>query len=142
MKCLCFGSLLIVLMLHDSLYAQPVEGPVAHMNLFNALEEDLSKKYLSYMSEVAHGRRARKMEKRRTDLLNSVSQAIYEGGKVRPYKGDVSLRDAYKTYWTVLLSIFKEDYHKIVDMEEVAEQSYDAMEAYLLTQEKAKEKLN
>src|SRR5688500_8055519 len=39
-------------------------------------------------------------------------------------------------------SIFKEDYHKIVGMEEVAEQSYDAMEAYLLTQEKAKEKLN
>jgi hypothetical protein len=82
------------------------------------------------------------MEKRRTELLNSVSQAIYEGGKARPYKGDVALREAYKTYWGVLLSVFKEDYHKIVDMEEVAEQSYDGMEAYLLTQEKAKEKLN
>jgi hypothetical protein len=121
---------------------QAQEGPVDHMNYFNDLEENLSKKYLSYMSEVAHGNRARKMEKRRTELLNSVSQAIYEGGKARPYKGDISLREAYKTYWTVLLSIFKEDYHKIVDMEEVAEQSYDGMEAYLLTQEKAKEKLN
>src|SRR5688572_10815947 len=142
MKCLRFGLLLLALTLNNCLYAQPSDGPVPHMDLFNALEEDLSKKYLSYMSEVAHGRRARKMEKRRTDLLNSVSQAINEGGKVRPYKGDASLRDAFKTYWTVLLSIFKEDYHKIVDMEEVAEQSYDAMEAYLLTQEKAKEKLN
>src|SRR5688572_12936366 len=141
MKCLCFGSLLIVLMLHDSLYAQPVEGPVAHMNYFNKLEEDLSKKYLSYMSEVAHGRSARKMEKRRSEVVAAITQAIYESGKVRPYNGDVSLRDAYKTYWGVLLSVFKEDYHKIVNMEEVAEQSYDDMEVYLLTQEKAKEKL-
>ena len=94
------------------------------------------------MSEVAHGNRARKMEKRRMDLLNSVNEAINEGGKLRPYKGDVALRNAYKEYWVVMLSIFKEDYHKIVDMEEVAEQSYDAMEAYLLVQEKARQKLN
>ncbi len=135
-------GLLLLLVLRVDTRAQSSDGPVEHMNYFNQLEENLSKKYLSYMSEVAHGRRARKMEKRRTDLLNSVTQAIYEGGKVRPYKGDVSLRDAYRTYWGVLLSVFKEDYHKIVDMEEVAEQSYDDMEAYLLTQEKAKEKLN
>lgn len=141
MKRLLIG-LMLFLSLQASLCAQSTDSPVDHMNYFNQLEENLSKKYLSYMSEVAHGRKARKMEKRRTDLLNSVSQAIYEGGKVRPYKGDVSLRDAYKTYWGVLLSVFKEDYHKIVDMEEVAERSYDAMEVYLLTQEKAKEKLN
>ena len=56
-----------------------------------------------------------------------------------PYKGDVSLRDAYKKYWSVLLSIFTDDYSKIVDMEEIAERSYDAMEAILLIQEKADE---
>jgi hypothetical protein len=44
------------------------------------------------MSEVAHGNRARKMEKRRNDLLNSINEAIREG-KLRPYKGDASLRD-------------------------------------------------
>lgn len=94
------------------------------------------------MSEVAHGNRARKMEKRRMDLINSVNEAIRDGGKLHPYKGDATLRDAFKEYWIVMLTIFKEDYHKIVDMEEVAEQSYDAMEAYLLVQEKARQKLN
>jgi hypothetical protein len=82
------------------------------------------------------------MEKRRTDLLASIDLAIQEGGKLRPYKGDASLRSAFKEYWTVLLTIFKEDYHKIVDMEEVAERSFDAMEEYLLIQEKASEKLH
>jgi hypothetical protein len=112
------------------------------MNALNQLEENLQKKYLSYMSEVAHGKRARKMEKRRTELLNSINEAIQEGGKLRPYKGDATLREAFKEYWIVLLTIFKEDYHKIVDMEEVAERSYDAMEQYLLIQEKASEKLH
>lgn len=102
-------------------------------------EDLLSTKYMSYMSEVAHGHRARKMEKRRQELIMSLRQAIQESGKLRPYKGDASLRDAYKKYWSVLLSIFTDDYSKIIDMEEIAERSYDAMEAILLIQEKAGE---
>ena len=137
-----FVGMLLMLTLHDGLLAQMPESPVDHMNALNQLEENLQKKYLSYMSEVAHGRKARKMEKRRAELLNSISQAIYEGGKLRLYRNDPTLRDAFKQYWSVLLTIFKEDYHKIVDMEEVAERSYDAMEQYLLIQEKANEKLH
>ena len=51
------------------------------------------------------------------------------------------MRDAYKVYWDILLKVFNEDYGKIVNMEEIAEQSYDGMEAYLLAQEKAEEVL-
>ncbi len=51
------------------------------------------------------------------------------------------MREAYKNYWDILLKVFNEDYGKIVNMEEIAEQSYDAMEAYLLAQEKAEEVL-
>lgn len=118
------------------------DSPVDHMNVLGDREEILSQKYMSYINEVAHGNRARKMEKRREELVNSVRESIREAGKARPYKGDVSLREAYKEYWTVLLSVLNEDYHKIVDMEEVAEQSYDAMEAYILIQEKASQRLN
>ncbi|HEX6223225.1 MAG TPA: hypothetical protein VFZ52_02375, partial [Chryseolinea sp.] len=65
-----------VLLLVPSLSAQPSgDSPVDHMEYLNQLEVNLSKKYLSYMSEVAHGNRARKMEKRRVELLNSVNEA-------------------------------------------------------------------
>jgi hypothetical protein len=119
-----------------------IDDPVEHLKYLSSQDDILSKKYMSYMSEVAHGGRARKMEKRREDLVNSIRETMRECGKTKPYKGDASLRDAYRDYYFVLLSIFNEDYHKIVDMEEVAERSYDAMEAYLLTQEKADEKLD
>lgn len=134
--------LLILLMLSViNVFAQSGESPVEHMTYLNDHEEVLSKNYLSYMSEVAHGERARKMEKRRTELINSIREAIKDANRLRPFKGDASLRNAYVTYWNILLSIFNEDYHKIIDMEEVAEQSYDLMEAYLLAQDKADEKL-
>jgi hypothetical protein len=42
-----------------------------------------------------------------------------------------------KLYYNVL----NEDYSKIINMEEIAEQSYDLMEAYLLAEEKVSEKL-
>ncbi|WP_160143559.1 LIC11966 family surface protein [Chryseolinea soli] len=114
---------------------------VEHMTFLSGQEETLSLKYLSYMSEVAHGVRAKKMEKRRQELIAAVRLAIREGNKLRPFEGDASLRNAYVNYWTVLLSIFNEDYSKIIDMEEVAERSYDAMESYLLLQDKVDEKL-
>jgi hypothetical protein len=123
-------------------HGQNAETPVAHMELLSQHEEVLSKKYLSYIHEVAHGHKARKMEKRREEVVLAIKEAIRDCGKIKPFKGDVSLRDAQKQYYSVLLSVFTEDYAKIVDMEEVAERSYDAMEAYLMIQEKAGEKLD
>ena len=138
-----FIVLFIVLWYGPSLFAQTNSGtPVDHMQYLSNLEQELSKKYLSYMSEVAHGGKARKMEKRREEVINSVRTSIREAGKLRPYNGDASLRNAYMSYWNVLLAVFNEDYHKIVDMEEIAEKSYDEMEAYLLIQEEAGDKLN
>jgi hypothetical protein len=134
--------LFIVLAFSQSVVVAQNDGPVPYMQRLTDQEQMLSKNYLSYMSSVAHGSKARKMEKRRAELITSVKEALKESAKIRPYKGDVALRDAFRGYWNVLLSVLTEDYAKIVDMEEVAERSYDAMEAYLLTQEKADEKLD
>jgi hypothetical protein len=118
------------------------ESAVDHMRFFTNHELELSKKYMDYISQVAHSNRARKMEKRRQEVIAEIRQSLNEANRLRPYKGDASLRDAYKTYWDILLKVFNEDYHKIVDMEEIAEQSYDQMEAYLMAQEKASEVLS
>jgi hypothetical protein len=134
-------SVVFFTMTLGNLTASPQDSPVEHMTFLSDREELLRKKYMSYMSEVAHGERARKMEKRRAELISSVEGVIRDARKLRGYKGDVALRDTFIEYWSILLNVFREDYHKIVDMEEVAEQSYDLMEAYILAQEKAEEKL-
>lgn len=136
------NCVVVFFLLTTSFPLQAQESPVEYMEAVAQHDVELSKKYLSYMSEVAHGHRARKMEKRRVEVVNLVKGAIRDVSRLRPYKGDASLRDAQKTYYQVLLNIFEEDYHKLVDMEEIAERSYDAMEAYLLTMEKVDEKID
>jgi hypothetical protein len=135
----CMYSFLLAVLCLGPLLAQGQSPQTAneYMSYLGDRESELSKKYLSYMSEAAHGNRARKLEKRRQDLLTGIRQSLSDANKLKPFNGDASLRDAFKQYWDVLFKVFNEDYDKIVNMEEIAEQSYDNMEAYLLAQEKA-----
>jgi hypothetical protein len=133
-----FPFLLAVLCFSPALtQGQTLQTANEYMSYLGDRESELSKKYLSYMSEAAHGNRARKLEKRRQELLTGIRQSLADANKLKPFHGDASLRDAFKAYWDVLFKVFNEDYDKIVNMEEIAEQSYDNMEAYLLAQEKA-----
>lgn len=122
--------------------AQSFETAVDYLNYINKANSDLTVKYLVYLSAVSHGKSARKVEKRRFEVVNAITDTRYTISSMPPWKGDRSLKDTSVAYLKLLFSVFSEDYGKIVNMEEIAEQSYDAMEAYLLAQEKAYEKLN
>src|SRR5882762_1794325 len=118
------------------------DSPVAYMSYFNTQEGELAKDYLGYMSAVTHSHNGRKMERRRQEVLTDVKVALQSTARMKAYEGDVALRDAFKEYYSILLTVLNEDYAKIVDMEEIAEKSYDNMEAYVLAQEKASERLD
>lgn len=128
-----------ILVLTQSLYAQTA---VEHMNFMSEHSVKIMSDMMSYTSAVAHGKSARKVENRRKELLQTVNEAIKKVSALAPYKGDKSLRDSTVKYLKIVNIVLKEDYDKIINMEEVAEQSYDAMEAYLLAQDMADEKLN
>ncbi|MBL7832355.1 MAG: hypothetical protein JNK18_00300 [Cyclobacteriaceae bacterium] len=103
--------------------------------------QEISQNSMSYTSAASHGKSARKVEKRRTELINSIKAAETRIRRMKPFAGDASLRDSVVAYLVIDRIVMTEDYGKILNMEEIAEQSYDAMEAYLLAKEKAEEKL-
>jgi hypothetical protein len=136
----CSLLFLVLLLASPGAKAQSFENAGDYMSYINKANEDLTATYLSYLSAVAHNR-AKKVEKRRLDVVNAISQTRYTIQAMPPWKGDKSYRDTTLVYIKIVNSVFNEDYSKIVNMEEIAEQSYDAMEAYMLAQEKAGEKL-
>jgi hypothetical protein len=93
------------------------------------------------MSAAAHGRRARKIEKMRSQTLQSITNSRYQTIAIPLYKGDNTLRQSSINYIQLCYNVFNEDYARIVNMEEIAEQSFDQMQAYLLMQEKTSEKI-
>jgi exonuclease VII small subunit len=133
--------LLSFLTLSVNNFAQKTDSPVDYMNAISNAQVEMNQKYMAYSSAVAHGRRAKKVEKMRQQTLESITNARYKTIALPIYKGDNSLRQAGIDYIQFCYNVFSEDYGKIVNMEEIAEQSFDQMQAYILLQEKTGEKL-
>src|SRR3984957_7812538 len=122
-------------------HAQLIENAGDYMTAMSNAQVDMDQKYMTYVSASAHSRRAKKVEKLRTQALESIDNAKFKTIDLPKYKGDNSLRQASIDYIQFCYRIFNEDYSKIVNMEEIAEQSVDQMQAFLLLEEKTSEKL-
>ena len=137
----CLLFLIFTVLLSSKIHAQKIENAGDYMTAFSNAQVDMDQKYMAYISASAHSRRAKKVEKLRVRALESINNAKYKTIDLPKYKGDNSLRQASIDYIQFCYRIFNEDYTRIVNMEEIAEQSVDQMQAFLLLEEKTSEKL-
>jgi hypothetical protein len=116
-------------------------NPYNYLKIIAEEQVLISEKYLDYASAVAHGKSARKVEKRRIDLIKSVLSSKDKIASLPCFDNDCKLRDSLVSFLTISYYVLNFDYEKIVNMEEVAEQSYDLMEEYMNAREKASDKV-
>ncbi|MDX1651155.1 MAG: hypothetical protein R3277_01605 [Brumimicrobium sp.] len=114
---------------------------VDHMNELNAAFSELKDDTWKYLRTITKGKSARKSESKRSQLIDQYKKQITVVNGIKPFQGDASLKDATLKYLDLAHTVLEKDYAKIVDMEAVAEESYDAMEAYILANQRAGEKL-
>lgn len=133
-------AILTLTILVASMAANAQGGPVAYMNQFTQEYSIIQDDMWDYTRTVSHGRSARKVEKRRMELIESSTQALNKAKRIGDYEGDLEFKEAVVKYFTIINLVLKEDYEKIVDMEEIAEQSYDLMEAYMMARDAASDK--
>lgn len=134
-------SFLLCISFTKTTSAQSGDDPGAYMNSISKAQMEMNQKYMAYLSASAHSKRKRKIEKLRLQALESINTSLSKTIDLPYYKGDNSLRQSSINYIKFCYNIFNDDYSKIVNMEEIAESSFDEMEAYLLLQEKADEKV-
>ena len=132
-----FSSLVLSL----SAAAQDYNIPVEYMNEISKQRENISKKFMAYVSASAHNKKEKKVEALRAKLLDEVQEARMNISGMPSFKGDKSYRDTTVNFMKLYYNVLNEDYSKIINMEEIAEQSYDAMEAYMMAQELVNKKL-
>lgn len=126
----------------SSLQAQVTATAGSYMSYISEQQREIMKDFMSYTSAVAHGKSARKVENRRQELLKTMTDSRRKVASMAPYQGDKSLRDSTAKFLLISYHVLNDDYGKIMNLEEVAEQSYDAMEAYLLAQAIAEDKIH
>jgi len=124
-------------------FSQDFKTPVDYLNYLGKEQQVVAKSTWKYTSAVAHSTSARRIETTRKQLVKSIQtsskkiEALKNG-----YKGDVSFKDKLLTYLYFAEKNINEEYSKIVDMQDVAQQSYDFMEAYILTRDMVNKKLD
>ncbi len=127
--------------LSASAAAQDLNTPVEYMDAIGKQQESISKKFMAYTSASAHGKRAKKVEALRSKLIDEVQEAKMNISGLPSFKGDKSYRDSTVNFIKLYYNVLNEDYSKIINMEEIAEQSYDDMEAYMMAQQMVDKKL-
>lgn len=121
--------------------SQDYSNPGSYMAFFSEQYKNVAKDQWQYARLVARGKGARRIENKRQDLIKTTREAELAIKKLRGFEGDESLRDSVASFFALSYIVLKEDYGEIMDLEEVAEQSYDAMEALIMARELAGEKL-
>ena len=113
----------------------PTENPGVYMTAISNAETGMYKAYMAYISASAHSSRKKKVEKMREQAVDAIVVCQSTINYLPMYKGDNSLRQSSINYVDLCYKVFNEDYGHIVNMEDIAERSYDEMQAYLLLQE-------
>jgi hypothetical protein len=115
--------------------AAKAQDPGAYMDQFNTPQVEMNKSYMAYISASAHSSRKRKIEKLRENAVESIINCQNTIKYIPAYNGDNSLKTSCIKYVDLCYKIFNDDYSHIVNMDDIAEQSYDEMQAYLLLQQ-------
>ena len=123
-------------------FAQKTFGTaVEYLTFIGEQYEQLTDDQWSYTRAVANDKSARKVENKRQDLLQTNKSAQSKISSLSGFEGDTEYRDSVVAFLELNYNVLNNDYEKIMNMEAIAEQSYDLMEAYLLAQEIASEKI-
>ena len=144
MKHLVNYTFLFIFLTFQSFNPLKAQGNTAveHMAQVIGSVDQLKDETWQYLKSVTHGKSARTVEKKRQELLAAIKTQKANANRMKGYQSDTRLRDAVATYLDLSYTVLKEDFDKILDMEDIKEQSYDYMEAYLLAREQANEKLD
>jgi hypothetical protein len=121
--------------------AQKYSTASDYMTYMDQQHQKIGEDMWSYTNAISHGKNAKNVETKRKELINTTLSVKKNIEKMPDFEGDGSLRDSMVSYLNMSSIILNEDYAKIVNMEEIAEQSYDLMEAYMAAQDKANQKM-
>ena len=140
MKTLTKLTFILLFILAYNSNAQSFSNALDYLEFLGNEEETVTKNMWKYTKAVAHSKSDRSINSKRTVLIKSVERAIAKVEKAEGYKGD-DYKNKVLEHMRLNESLLKQDYAKIIDLKEVAEQSYDYMEAYILAQELADKKM-
>jgi hypothetical protein len=136
-----FTLCLITLFSIHTLIAQQANSAVGYMNTMGAEFKAIQTATWDYTKAAANNKNARKVSKKRLELIQQIDASIKNVNRLPAYNRKLYLKDSVLSFLKIQKIVIQEDYGKIMDMEDISESSYDAMEAYMKAKQIASDKL-
>ena len=111
----------------------------------NGIEKEsglIAKATWDYTSTASHSKNVRLIDSKRNQLIKTIDKARTNISKIGAFEGKTTYRDSVLSYLNTNYNVMNNDYAKLMDLDDVKEQSYNDMEAYLLAKKIADEKLD
>lgn len=138
-------SLLIIVFALSGVFnmasAQSFKNAGDYMEYINKYHTKIKKDMWDYMAAIARGKGVRKVESKRQDLIDITDKSLKKVNNMGAWDNSTEYRDSVSSYLNICSIVLKGDFEKILNMEEIAERSYDDMEAYLMAKDQANKKL-
>lgn len=122
--------------------AQDFENAGTYMSFISKQHQTIAKRFLAYNSASSHNKKEKKVTALKEKLLDEIQESKMNISGMPSFKNDKSYRDSAVSFMKLYYNALNEDYSKIVNMQEISEQSYDLMEAYLLAKEMVDKKMD
>lgn len=135
-----FTLLILTLSLSYNLIAQ--ESAAEYMAAVNANYMQLSKDTWDYIKKATTANNVARIDKKRLELIQTLKETKYKVSKVSSYNGDNDLKEAVKNYIDMSIYTLTNDFKQIINLEKIAEESYDDMEAYFALKDVVKSKMD
>lgn len=140
MKYIALTLSLFCFLISNLATAQSFNNASEYLDFVGEEQQAITKNMWKYTKAVAHSKNDRSIIGKRKNLLKTIDKAILKIENAEGFDGDDYKNQVLK-HMQLNKSLLNHDYAKIVDMKAVAEQSYDAMEAYIIAQEMADKKM-
>ncbi|KAA3622262.1 MAG: hypothetical protein DWP94_08675 [Flavobacterium sp.] len=124
----------------QNMLSQQFKSALDYLEFVSNEQQIITKNTWKYTKAIAHSKNDRTIASKRNTLIKSVERAMLKIKKAKGFDGD-EFKNQVLQNLDLNKSLLEQDYAKIIDMKAVAEQSYDAMEAYMLAQEMADKKM-
>ncbi len=110
-----------------------------YLTFMDETYSDIAKRQWKLTQAVAHSKRERKIDRRKSQLLKTIDKAMEDVRKAGSYGGEEFKEETLKLM-KYRKNILNEEFEKVIDLQKISEQSYDAMEAYFMAQEELDKK--
>ena len=127
--------------LSTNLSAQNTKAAVEYLDPMGKEFKAIQSASWDYTKSAANNKSARKVNKNRLELIQQIDASAKNVSRFPPFEKQTYLKDSILAFLRIQKIVISQDYAKIMDLEDVAESSYDAMEAYFKAREIASKKL-